>query len=124
MPRVLIQTDDGDTVQIIEYPLESIYALQRMPGCPSHTGLHNFLNRLSRGLEDAGELQEHGAVSRRLSERVMERMEAQTYKIVRHYSDQAKQVTQTGLTFKDARDHCASPAAHGDCWNDIFETEE
>lgn len=128
MPRVVVQTDDGTTAQIIEYPLESIYALDRMPGCPSHIGLHNFLGRLKRALGDAGALQEHGNVPQRLSERVMAQLEGQSYKIVRYYRQghpygAGHRIVQTGLSFKEARDHVAGPEGQGAGWHDTYEAE-
>lgn len=76
MPKVVVKADNGDTVSEHNFPDASVYALARMPSCPTHVGVNNLLNWLKRALTDA-EMVQRGVDSRRLSERVMDRLAAQ-----------------------------------------------
>jgi len=51
--------------------------------------------------------------------------ESATYSIVRFYADRGKEkeVTQTGLTLEEAREHCAREDTRGDGWFDGYTKE-
>lgn len=132
MPKILIQTDDGVTVQTVDFPLDSGYALYRMPSCPSHVGINTLLHQLSRALEDACEVQQSGGTSERLSEQVMRRMHEQSYKVIRFHRDNSnpehRKVIHTGLTLAQAQAHCLNAQtreedATGVVWFDGYEAE-
>jgi hypothetical protein len=48
-----------------------------------------------------------------------------TYKIVRFFKedDEKREVIKTGLSFKEARDHCRDPKTQSNDWFDGFELE-
>lgn len=57
MPQIIIQTDEGHTIDKFHFSTDSDYALYQIPGCPAHTGVHDLLNWTRRTLEDACRVQ-------------------------------------------------------------------
>ena len=57
-----------------------------------------------------------------IDEEIEEIEEAEEYEIVRFYQDsRPKEVIETGLTRKEAQEHCSDPDSSGDGWFDGFQ---
>lgn len=53
MPKIIIQTDQGTTIDSHDFPMTSMYAMYLWPSCPQHTGVHALLMWTKRTLKDA-----------------------------------------------------------------------
>ena len=53
-------------------------------------------------------------------------MKIKTYKIVRYYAERGRpsKTVKTGLSLKEALEHCRKPSTHGDGWFDAFRAEK
>lgn len=47
-----------------------------------------------------------------------------TYKIIRFYSQDDREVIEEGLTLEEAQEHCNRKDTHGDGWFDGYEKED